>query len=331
MMSNKAWQRHGCYALGSDQYFNMPLGKAILGCEDDWNSLDHFDPTTDSRRLFAQFLYLRSHFASLQDGFNLVQRGNWTYNIARPGSNGTLTEMGLWSVSRAPIDNVQKLTGNTNQVWMLYSNENQTKTWSYDCKGDLWISSPFESGNVVRNLFYPYENYTLQDSGSPYFNDGKAPWYGCLDTVTMEPYSFKALVPIDQWVPPSPMLTKFTPGHDARLQAEPADVNATSVDIVLEFSAPMDCTSVTSAISFTMSGSGDAPTINQNSIKCLTLTNVDPPKIPGTPVSQWSWSATLQNFPDGILDIAIKNAVTQTGVSTNVCVLLWYFRWWGRR
>ena len=38
MISNTAWQRHGCYTLGSDQYFNMPLGKAILGCQDDWNS-----------------------------------------------------------------------------------------------------------------------------------------------------------------------------------------------------------------------------------------------------------------------------------------------------
>lgn len=322
MISNKAWQRHGCYALGSDQYFNMPLGKAILGCQDDWNSLDHFDPTTDSRRIFSHFLALRNHYASLQDGFNLVQRGNWTYVIARPGSNGTVTEMGLWSVSRAPIANVQNLTGaNTNQIWMLYSNENQTKTWSYDCKGDLWISSPYQSGNIVRNLFYPYENYTLDDSLSSYYNDSKAPWFGCLPSVTMEPYSFKALVPIDEWIPPPPMLTKFSPGHDARIQAEAGDTNATTVDISLEFSVPMDCPSVTSAISFNMSGSGDAPTINQNSVQCLTLTDVPAPKIPGTPVSQWSWSATLENFPDGILEIIVKNAVTQTGVSTNVGLL----------
>jgi hypothetical protein len=78
MFSNKAWQRHGCYRLGSDQYFNIPLDKAVLGCMDDWNSLDHFDPTADSRRMFAHFLYLRTVYSSLQDGFNLVQRGNWT-------------------------------------------------------------------------------------------------------------------------------------------------------------------------------------------------------------------------------------------------------------
>src|SRR5882762_5918317 len=78
MFSNTAWQRHGCYHLGSDQYFNMPLEKALIGCNDDWNSLDHFDPTASTRRMMTHFLYLRTVYNALQDGFNLVQRGNWT-------------------------------------------------------------------------------------------------------------------------------------------------------------------------------------------------------------------------------------------------------------
>ena len=73
MPGTKAWQRHGCYALGSDQYFNMPMGKAMLGCQDQWNALDHFDPSTDTRRVFSQFNYLRTVYGALQDGFNLVQ------------------------------------------------------------------------------------------------------------------------------------------------------------------------------------------------------------------------------------------------------------------
>ncbi|KAI0647127.1 glycoside hydrolase family 13 and glycosyltransferase family 5 protein [Trametes meyenii] len=319
MISNKAWQRHGCYSLGSDQYFNMPMGKALLGCEDDWNSLDHFDPTMDTRRIFAHFLSLRQTFSSLQDGFNLVQRGNWTYYIARPGSNNTLTEMGLWSASRAPISGVQTLSGNADQVWLLYSNENQTKTWSYDCKGDLWISSPYPAGQVVQNLFYPFETYKLSESLSVYSNDSGTVYFGCLDSVTMDPYGFKALVPSPQWVAPPPMLTRFLPGHDARIPNESGDSSATSsVNITLEFNTPMDCDSVTSAVSLSLVGAGSAPTINQGSVQCLTLTNVPPPRIPGASVSQWSWNATLQNFPDGILQITVKNAATQKGVSTNV-------------
>jgi len=38
-----AWQRHGCYKLGSEQYYRMGLDRALLGCQDNWNSLDHFD------------------------------------------------------------------------------------------------------------------------------------------------------------------------------------------------------------------------------------------------------------------------------------------------
>ena len=319
MTATKAWQRHGCYALGSDQYFNMPMGKAMLGCQDESNSLDHFDPTTDTRRVFSQFNYLRTVYNALQDGFNLVQRGNWTHFIQRPGSNGTETEMGLWSVTRAGISGTQTLTGNhTDQIWMLYSNENSTQDFSYDCKGAKWIPSPYQSGVTVRNLFAPYETYTLVDSMSSYYNNSQAPWFGCLSKVTMESYGFKALVPVDEWVPPLPMMTKFVPGHDARLLANSGDTNATTVDISIEFSVEMNCNSVTSSISFNMSssGKGSTPTINQNSIKCGAVSTPDAAQISGASTSQWAWSATLQNVPDGIITITVKNPTTQDGTAS---------------
>ena len=139
----------------------MPLESATVGCLDDWNSLDHFDPTMDMRHLTKQFMYLHTVYNALQDGFNLVQRGNWTFQIQRPSSNGTATKMGLWSISRSGIQDVQTLTGNhTDQVWLLYSNMNTTNTWSYDCKGNLWISSPYQAGTVVRNLLSLRELHT---------------------------------------------------------------------------------------------------------------------------------------------------------------------------
>ncbi|PFH54317.1 glycosyltransferase family 5 protein [Amanita thiersii Skay4041] len=307
MSSNTAWKRHGCYTLGSEQYFNMPLEKALIGCYDDWNALDHFDPTTDSRRLFAQFHYLRRVYGALQDGFNLVQRGNWTYLIQRPGSNNTATEIGLWSVSRAAIEHVQTLGGTyQDQVWLIYTNENATRAHEYDCLGPMWISSPYQSGTTVRNLFYPYETYTLQDSRSSYFNNGRAPWYGCLPRITLDAFGFKALVPENIWVPPLPALTRFIPGHDDRLLANTGDSNATTVDISLEFNVAMDCDSVTNSISLSMSSSskGSNPTINN--VRCTNIDNPERPKIPGGSVSTWAWSATLQNFPDGVLTITVN-------------------------
>lgn len=323
MISNKAWQRHGCYGLGSTQYFNMPLDKALLGCRDDWNSLDHFDPTTDSRRVFARFNQLRTIYGALQDGANLVQRGNWTHFIERPGSNDTPTEMGLWSVSRSGIQYSQVITGNvTDQVWLLYSNENQTKLWQYDCNDpNLWISSPYQAGVVVRNLLAPYESYTLAPSQDSYYKNGLAPYTGCMSSFSTQPFGFLALVPATEWVGPNPALTGFRPGHDARIHVEQGDVNATSAQITLEFNMPMDCDSVTASISFNMSssGHGGAPTFDKTAVKCLTIANPTYSIINGADASLWSWSATLENFSDGILQITVDNPTAQSGGSTGVC------------
>ncbi|KAH7908597.1 glycoside hydrolase family 13/glycosyltransferase family 5 protein [Hygrophoropsis aurantiaca] len=319
MTSNKAWQRHGCYKLGSDQYRNLPLGSALLGCHDDWNSLDHFDPTTDTRRLLTHFLHLRRTYAALQDGFDLVQRGNWTSFVERTNSNGTTTEMGLWSVSRAGIPNVQTLAGqHTDQVWLLYSNLNTSQTWTYDCKGPLWIASPYMSGITVRNLLAPYETYTLADSESSYYINGTAAWYGCLPTVTMDLYGVKALVPVDEWVPPPPILTKFLPGHDARIAATAGDPNATNIDLILEFNANMSCTSVTSSLTFNMasSGVGGQPALDASTVTCAIVNNPDISPISVTPPSIMSWSATLTNVPDGILEIIVDNPTTADGTSS---------------
>ncbi|KAG1888040.1 uncharacterized protein F5891DRAFT_1218332 [Suillus fuscotomentosus] len=109
----------------------------LMGCDDDWNSLDHFDPTTDMRRLLKHFLYPGTTYNAIQDGFELVQLGNWTYFVEFPGSNSTATELGLWSR----------------------------------------ITRRYVGGTTVRNLRSPYENYTLVDSGLSYHNNGEGPWY----------------------------------------------------------------------------------------------------------------------------------------------------------
>lgn len=318
MTSNLAWQRHGCYTLGSEQYFNFPLDRSLIGCYDDWNSLDHFDPTADARRTFAQFHHLRQVYGALQDGFNLVQRGNWTYLIEREGSNHTATEMGLWSVSRAGIAGVQSLGGQfQDQVWLLYTNENKTMDYDFPCKESLWISSPYESGTTVKNLFAPYESYTLEDSLTSFRNDSQAPWQGCLSHLTMEPYAFKVLVPENIWTAPLPQLTKFVPGHDHRILVTKDQVNATTIDISLEFSLEMNCDSVQQSMSFNMSSSdkGGIPRLVDGSIKCAKIQG-ERPKIPGLPPSAWAFTATLENVPDGVLTINVDNPTVQGGNQT---------------
>lgn len=271
----------------------------------------------------AHFNFLRKQYPSLQDGFSLVQLGNWTYDILRPGSNVTQTEIGMWSVSRSPhqTQNITRVgsTAVADTVWMLYTNENKSVSYTIPCSDPKrWISSPYMAGTVVRNLFPPFENYTLQASLSPYYDDGKAPYRGCVGSVAFEPFGFKALVPVAVWVDPRPALTKFTPGHDARVLS-----NSTNVDISFEFNTAMSCAGLTKALTATTSSKGKttSPTVLASSVKCGPVTNPPPATIPSGDTSQWSWTGTLQNVPDGITQItltAVPNAANTlyTGVRT---------------
>ncbi|CAK5276043.1 unnamed protein product [Mycena citricolor] len=319
MTSTHAWKRHGCYHLGSDQYFDFSTSPAFLGCHDDWNALDHFDPTAEPRRLVARMLELRGIYGALQDGFGLTQLGNWTHFIQRPGSNGVMTEMGLWSISRTALVSQNKtMTGTFNDVvWMLYTNENATTTVSHDCKGSLWISSPFQAGQTVRNLLYPYETYTLSASLSPYYADGKAPYYGCLSSITLDPLGFKALVPTTQWVAPAPHLTRASPSHDARISTE---VVGNSIDLTLEFNTAMSCNSVTQALTFNLStaGAGSTSAVKLGNAVCANITNPAPTNLTGVDPSVFSWKATLSNVADGVLEITMNNPTSAAGVQSGV-------------
>ncbi|VDB82993.1 unnamed protein product [Peniophora sp. CBMAI 1063] len=306
MTATKAWQRHGCYGLGSDQYFNFDLQKVYMGCYDDWNALDHFDPTADSRRLMARMYQLRETYGALQDGFQLTQLGNWTYEIYRPGSGGTATTMGLWAVMRDKID-TQTLSGTYNDpVMLLYTNQNTSTTFEQSCTGKTPIYTPFTLGTTVRNLFYPYENYTLQSTtGST--TTGSA----CIPKVDMAPYEFKALVPQAQWVGPRPALTAFSPGHDARVDSSNG---TTSLDIRLEFNVPMSCTGVTSALSVNASSSGKGGTVSVGTPACGAVTG-QTATLAGDAPSAWYWQTTLTNVPDGIIALTLKNAPSAAGAN----------------
>lgn len=166
----------------------------------------------------------------------------------------------------------------------------------------------------MRNVFALYKSHALQDSQDPFYANGTAPFYGCLASVTMDPYAFKMLVPAEQFVAVPPTLTKFAPGHDARLLAEPGAANATTVDVRLEFNVPMDCGGVTSALALNASTSGlsaSAPAITN--VQCGALPNPDPALLSGAGTSAWSWNATLTGVPDGILVLTLHHAPAAGG------------------
>ena len=320
MTSNKAWQRHGCYSVGTDALYDLQLLKASLGCKDNWNSMDHFDPTADSRRLFKQFFDLRTRYPVLNDGFALTQHWNLTYEDFLPFSNGSVTERGAWSVSRSGITN-QTFTFN-DTVWFVYTNVNTTSTLGGDCTTNSGIAGPYQADTVVRNLLYPFDNYTLGASNKSFFFNDKAPYFGCIGSINMQPYDFKVFVPADKWIAPIPALTRFSPGHDARIEVSDGSSNPNSIDVQIEFSDLMDCASVSQSMNFTLasSGKGSAPSVKPGSVVCLTMpsSNIPPVSVRGATASAWYWKATIDNVADGVLTITINNPQSQSGTGTGV-------------
>jgi alpha-1,3-glucan synthase len=314
MFSTTAWKRHGCYQLGSQQYFNMPLTKSLIGCQDDWNSLDHFDPTANTRRLFSRFFQLRRTYGVLQDGFGLRNLRKWTYEIKRPGSNNTATEMGAWAFVREELTGFQNVSGRfQDPVMLMFTNENHTTTYTFPCKGDESNFTPFVPG-TIRNLFYPYDNYTTEASAESIPGREANETFGCIPTITLEPYAFKAFVPIAQWTPPTPALTKFRPGHDHRISSDSGD---STQQVTLEFNTAMDCDSVTESITIEVSANGQsAPTFG--TAQCGPVSNPDANIIPGGDISVWQWQATLQNIPDGIMVLTLTRPATAGGTTTGV-------------
>ncbi|OLL21883.1 Cell wall alpha-1,3-glucan synthase ags1 [Neolecta irregularis DAH-3] len=309
IVSSIAWQTHGCYAMGSSQYFNMPVEPARNGCYDDWNSLDHRDPAAESRVILKQMYELRSAYPSLNDGFNFYKIRNWTVDLQLPGSNGVPTTTGLWSVVRGPFDGVQNFynnAGNT-KVWVLYTNLDSSKQYEFICNSADAIVSPFISGTTVKNLFWPHDEYTLADSTVSFYKNSSKPYSGCLDKIFMDPWSFKAFVPKVNFVPRHPTVTGFLPGHDARLN------NSNTVDIEIKFSQEMDCKGISSVLhlAYRIMDTSRTPTFGIAS--CETYTNATQPKLFAAPGSSFVWRNTISDVADGIYSLTLRNASNLAG------------------
>jgi alpha-1,3-glucan synthase len=70
MSSSQAWKMHGCYRVGSSQYNNFleDGSPALDGCNDDWNTLDHRDPTHPIRNIIKSMYQMRKNYPALNDG-----------------------------------------------------------------------------------------------------------------------------------------------------------------------------------------------------------------------------------------------------------------------
>ncbi|KAK4652703.1 Cell wall alpha-1,3-glucan synthase ags1 [Podospora pseudocomata] len=320
MTSTNAWELHGCYKVGSEKYFNFPLDAALYGCDDPNVSLDHRDPSHPIRAVVKRFLELRTVYPALNDGFEMYQLSNHTNWIYLPGSNGTGTELGLWSYIRMPhqqLQNFSSVPHGEDPVWLMLGNENRTISYKFNCSDpQTALLSAFGAGATVRNLLYPYEEYTLEPSTKRIDDNEDELFHGCLSELSFPAWGFKAFVPVESWVGPAPVITKFLPGHDYRLES--AKDGKTSVEIQIHFSQEMDCESVFNSIEITSNTAGGAvASLNRGSLRCKKLNVVEnSTKYVGQVASVWEFAATINSIPDGIHRITVRNATDKAGTGS---------------
>ncbi|KAI9791171.1 MAG: Cell wall alpha-1,3-glucan synthase ags1 [Candelina submexicana] len=313
-----AWQTHGCYHVGSVQYHDFPLESAKYGCQDESVSLDHRDPSSPVRNIVKSMFQMRQNFPALNDGFFLQQLSNQTREIILPGSAefNTPTETGMWSVLRSRFVGVQDFTNihqGNQSVWLVYQNDNHTINYKFDCSSNKSaLVAPFDQGTTVKNLFYPYEEHTLKAGPVKLALESSDKSNGCLDELELPAWAFKAFVPKNKFVGPSPMVTKFLPGHDARVQSTVKGGQQEKVAIELHFSAEMDCDGVTNTLEIS-SATEDKRTalLEKGSVKCQSQNiTTDTPNFNGGIPTAWTWKANLIDVSNGVHEVVVHNVTS---------------------
>lgn len=322
MGSSMAWYIHGCYVGSSTEYENAVFSNAQVGCSDFFNAQDHRDVSAPARNVIIRFHEIRKQYPVVNDGFCLTNLANWTTQYYLPNSVGdNPTIVGLWSVHKAACADQRFTTGAKNQdLWYLSSNVNSSTVWSYDCTSSEGIFAPagttFAPGTTIQNLLYPHDTITL--------STGVNSSVGCIASIHMDPYGFRAYVPVSAYQAPRPVITKLDPGHDARLLSTGSG-SGQDVQMVVEFSQEMNCDKVASALSFS-STTLVGVNATLGNYTCTKFPYYTTSALVGAPGSYWQINATLENVHDGIHAVMLANATTQAGNGSTTGFDKWFFR-----
>ncbi|PYH95993.1 hypothetical protein BO71DRAFT_472854 [Aspergillus ellipticus CBS 707.79] len=312
-----AWRTHGCSAIDATQYYDWPITQGRDGCRDASVAYDHRDPSHPVRNIIKHMYQMRENYPILNDGYSLQTLSKQTRDIIYPGSYGIATETGMWSILRDRVSSVQDLgTDEDNQsVWLVYQNDNKTVEYKFDCGSNKSaLIAPFPTGTTVKNLFYPFDEHKLKDSPKKLHLNGSKDFNGCLDSISLKPFDFRAYVPKARFVSPRPMITKFSPGHDFPLLSTVALSESEDINVSIEFSTKMDCNDVTKAISFeSQTEANKTPSIDKGSVDCKTMTAANNTQYVGQIPSAWSWSAKLTGVYNGVHKLTVKNASASSG------------------
>ncbi|KAK3937814.1 alpha-1,3-glucan synthase [Diplogelasinospora grovesii] len=313
-----AWKAHGCYGLNNTLYVGWPIDQGRLGCHDESVAWDHRDPSAPIRNILKRMFHIREEFPVLEDGWYLEKLSSQTHQIFLEGSGDTPTEIGIWSVVRAMYPGVPNQNATETPVWLVYHNDENEQTYNFTCSDAAKsFLAPFDAGSSVVNLLSSDAAITLESSTSTNNLTGKTA--GCISSIKLQPFEFRAYVPAASYVTPNPMITKFWPGHDY-----PVDSTAKGgvLNVSIHFNTEMDCQSVTDAVSVLLfvDGVGNGTTIKFDTPVCGNFT--DDPVLPYTGFipTAWQWSTNLRNVGDGILKLTVNNATAVDKTKTTNAV-----------
>jgi alpha-1,3-glucan synthase len=314
MTAATAWWLHGCFSLNVTQYFDWPVDSALQGCNDITVTYDHRDPSHPVRNLLKHMYQMRVNYPVLNDGWYLMNLSNQTTDVVYRGSNGTPTTTGMWSAVRDAFPGVQEDLGQP--VWLVYQNDNHTVNYQFDCTdNDKALIAPFAAGTSVKNLFYPFDEQKLLKGPQTLYSGGSESC-GCLSNLTLKGWEYRAYVPAANWTGPSPMITQFNPGHDARIISTVAPDAAETIHVQIYFSTEMNCGAVTQAISFnSTTESGKVATLDTNSATCKPV-SPGPTTFIGQIPNAFMWEADVTGVYNGIHQLNLNNATSVNGTNT---------------
>lgn len=85
----------------------------------------------------------------------------------------------------------------------------------------------------------------MGSTNDSFFCNDLAPYFGRIESITLQPYDFQDSRPHRELFCTYPALTKFAAGHDARIGIDNSTSSPNSITVQIEFSDLMDCNSVT--------------------------------------------------------------------------------------
>lgn len=135
---------------------------------------------------------------------------------------------------------------------------------------------------------------------------------GCVPEMEIPAWGFKAFVPKEKFVQPSPTITKFLPGHDHRIRSTGGPNNKTQIPIELHFSAEINCENLLQNLQInSTTQDGSKARIDTSSVRCRNVPVTQNSKFAASIPTTWSFTANLVDVSDGVHLLTVRNVSTE--------------------